>query len=435
MTAVNGKTLTTFLGIAKRLTGKSSMPAVNSVRIGARNGVLTIDATDCETSIRLRVPCKGELSPSLLPLSTFAAVVAGVKASDVSLARPEGPLGTPVALVAGARSFRLAVSGPVEEYPDVFGEVGRTCTDARHSPDNPCAYDGCAACESECVPPKPAIPAGPSAVFTGTALAKFESALSFVLLATSSDVTRYNMSGVNFEGAELVATDSHRLHAAKIPHTIPGTAESRLVGDRGWSTRTAGRILAKPGVQALLDVLNRFDAQSLEARVFTAEVKDEKDTPASTFLFGVVAANGVTIEIRSRAIDGAFPPFKSVTPVYVRTEEDAPVEVELDAESWLGALKLSRTVVSDRIGGVEFKVNGAIELRSQSPETGEFAEAVIGRVVHGELHIGMKASYAMEACEALGGTVRFRATDDCSPMLFDSGKGSDRYALLMPMKL
>jgi hypothetical protein len=32
----------------------------------------------------------------------------------------------------------------------------RYCTDDRHNPDNPCIYDGCAACESECDPPPPA---------------------------------------------------------------------------------------------------------------------------------------------------------------------------------------------------------------------------------------------------------------------------------------
>lgn len=29
----------------------------------------------------------------------------------------------------------------------------RWCTDPRHDPDNPCVYDGCAACEAECRPP------------------------------------------------------------------------------------------------------------------------------------------------------------------------------------------------------------------------------------------------------------------------------------------
>ncbi len=35
--------------------------------------------------------------------------------------------------------------------------MARICTDERHDPDNPCVYDGCAACEDECDPPTGAV--------------------------------------------------------------------------------------------------------------------------------------------------------------------------------------------------------------------------------------------------------------------------------------
>jgi DNA polymerase III sliding clamp (beta) subunit (PCNA family) len=361
-TGVSRDRLVYALALAAKVARGGSYTFSKSVLLFARDGALTIRGTNLETEVIVTLPVAGDLAPIVIDPSKLADFVKtkGDMTPVVGL-KVEGDV---LVVAANGRRFRLSVTSKAEDFP--------TSTPFKK---------GCV---------KRALPLG-----------TFSGAVEYVAPAVCSDITRFNMMRVLFDGNRLVSTDTHRVHVCDGGFEPFGFSPSATL----FALRLALQA-AKP-----LD-----DDREIEM------MADKECT-----LFRIELGEA-TVEIRERLAEGAFPPYGSVIP---KSFEHAYEVVALKVRE---SLKAGMKVAGKKIGLIALKMNGRLDLTANSVETGNYVESIpLAKTDGTEFEIGVNGVYLHDALLGVE-LAKIECVDATSPMKISDLAGT-RFAIVMPMHL
>ncbi len=179
---VNRTALSNALRELARITpSKPSMPILSHVLVQAVGGVLTLRATDVNTTLTAELEADGDLAACCIPLKPLAAMCKLESKRDTGTVAIDLDDTTATVIVDGVTSKLPTL--PADDFPQdanaPFQLVGVW-------PERP-----------------------------------FAEAINHVLPAASNDATRPHLCCVALVGDTAVATDGHRLHTAKLPAATP----------------------------------------------------------------------------------------------------------------------------------------------------------------------------------------------------------------------
>lgn len=228
----------------------------------------------------------------------------------------------------------------------------------------------------------------------------------------STDETRYNMSGVFFQGVaegskkllRMVSTDTHRL--SLIDHEVSEVPE---LGD--------GVILPRKGVT--------------ELRKLAEEAGDELIEFGLSGTTAMARYGSYTLVMR--LVEGQFPSYEQVIP----KRDDQNKALTISRTEFAAVLRRVSILSTDRIRGVKFDLSKkALVLSASNPEFGEAREEFEGQYEGDELSIGFNARYLLDALGVLDtDEVVFRLNNDSAPgVLYAAGDESYTY-VIMPMRI
>ena len=176
---------------------KTPMPILGCIAVRASGGTATFAATDAQRSIRTSASSNGD-GEFAVPAKTFASIAANLPVGDVVIELAKG-----VATIrAGRARFKLPTM-PVDDFPALHATTGDLLA---------------------------SMPA-----------AELGELLRSVQHATSDDITRPHLAGIQLElgngTATAIATDGHRLsmalipcEAVGVPTLLPSAVASSVIG-------------------------------------------------------------------------------------------------------------------------------------------------------------------------------------------------------------
>ncbi|MEO5605576.1 MAG: DNA polymerase III subunit beta [Novosphingobium sp.] len=382
-----GSLLAALKDVLGVIEARNTIPLLSHVLIGAGEGAVTLTGTDLDIWARRDLTSDDRDGPGskdwrdsikgfaiALPAKPLADVLGEIDGDAmVTLTAPcSGPNGTEVRAVvqAGRARFKLACL-PAEEFPlpphiDVAAEFELPCS-------------------------------------------RLADAFAAVEHAISTEETRYYLNGVYLhphqdEGEPQVlrfaTTDGHRL--ARLTLDLPDGAAS-------WPSVIVGRKTV-----GVLDKLLAAAAKTTEGKeVAPASVLVEANglTKGCLLRFELPAADGGTIEITAKTIDGDFPDYARVIPA-------APALRAVLARAPLAAAVKRVAVLSEgksRAVKAAFS-DGRVTLSSRSVELGEASEELECEYRGPDATLGFDAKYWRDALLAV-------ATDQIA-MAFDAPEES-----------
>jgi len=251
----------------------------------------------------------------------------------------------------------------------------------------------------------PAFTMRPSHTFTIDGAVLLD-ALNAVSIAISTEETRYYLNGVYFHVADgklcMVATDGHRLCKQEF---------EAVDGCEGMP----GVIIPRKTV-ALLERLWKGKNCPESVKVDVSETRIR-------FTFGDVAIN-------SSLIDGTFPDYNRVIPLY--NDKMAT----FGAAGMIEAIKAVTVISSERGLAVKFEFgNGNVHLAVNNPDSGSAHTDFACEYQADALEIGLNARYAIDMLETAGSeTVTFAMAEAGSPIVI-TGERKGWTGVIMPMRV
>jgi DNA polymerase-3 subunit beta len=233
--------------------------------------------------------------------------------------------------------------------------------------------------------------------------------LNAVCAAQSEDETRYILNGICLQrggtNLDVVATDGRRMHVNA--HTIAEIGE------------TVGTILPSKNVVSIMALLGETGTASIAAVKNLARI--------------VISREAGDIEITSKVVEGSYPNWKQVIPIY---EHEG---VKLNREDLIGAFSRVKLALDEKHTAVKVTLkDDSLLIIGESPSHGEGRE-ILAYVVPSKLR-GEFSANANFVLEALRGLVSefvtltvHHATASTSPLLFTDGAGS--MIVIMPVRL
>lgn len=110
---IETKSLSTALhNVTQSVSKRTTLPILNCVLLSAKDGRLTIDATDLDCWLGIQLECEGELAPFCVPTSMLATVIGG---EQTTLTYDDGKQRL---IVKGVGTATLATQ-KAEEFPSV----------------------------------------------------------------------------------------------------------------------------------------------------------------------------------------------------------------------------------------------------------------------------------------------------------------------------
>ena len=365
---------------------RNTIPILSNVLLRARDGKLTLKATDLDLEVTEEVPAmvEQEGSTTVGAHMLYDIVRKLPDGAEVKLALGESD--GAVTLSAGRSQFRLAVL-PETDFPDL------TAGEFSH-----------------------AFKIKPNA---------FKSLIDRTQFAISTEETRYYLNGIylhaiedDAEGAMLraVATDGHRLAQAQV-EAPDGTA--------GMPSIIVPRKTVAEA-QKLLDGLS--DDVSVE--VSDAKIRITASTGSS--------GSGGEVVLTSKLIDGTFPDYNRVIP------RGNDKELRIDRETFSKAVDRVSTIASDRGRAVKMSMDdGQLRLTVNNPDSGSAEEELPVGYEAGQLDIGFNSRYLLDITGQLtADEATFMLADPGSPTLIrdaeqsrEGGAGASALYVLMPMRV
>ena len=227
--------------------------------------------------------------------------------------------------------------------------------------------------------------------------------LKRVSYAAMQDASRPLLSSVllSYQGGTLasVATDSRRLALVEQPLDSAPSGPVDL-------------IVPLKVVSELIRTLG--DAGTVEVKASGRQ---------AAFSFGEVT-------LATKLMEGKYPNFRQVVPV--RTNA---VRVTLDREAFLGALRRTSLLVSDKVAGVNLNLSAnRLEVVAQEAEIGEGRDVIDAKYEGEGLSISFNPEFLMDALKVLTeDEVWLELVDDMSPGVMGSST-SFKY-VIMPIRL
>jgi len=337
---------------------RADLPALEMVHLCASDGVLTATTTDLTRRLSCQIPAEGALDICVhcKMLSQAIKPEGRGKAGSVEITQDDGR----VSVLADGLISHLRPTPPAD------------------------------------------FPAGPApkkdepwSLVAMWPSAPLKDALSFVLPAASKDETRAHLCTVLLKDSDVVTTDGHRLHLARLPAPVPQPL-----------------LLHAPAATTLTHVLARDD-QAILARAGE-----------------VLRAKVGSWQLDTKLSDRRFPPHEQVVP----DMEAQPVHVQLQAK--LLSRALSRVSRLTRDKRLRFRVNGAITLTTwESDEGAAEIEVPVTSSTHegDDLHIGFDSPYLKQAIPRGTQEVSLGFGGPLEPLRMDMEGG--RLAVIMPLRL
>jgi DNA polymerase-3 subunit beta len=357
-----------LLPVLKRsiqIIGQNAAHPLHLVLLKSERDLLTVTATDGKTWLRSTVPSDGNSFSACLPIAALSDFIKDADRKATVDLTAEGP-NVNIVCDGCTTTFESKPEDALPVAPD-GGEKQKWCRNA---------------------------------VWGAETL---HDALDWVLLAASQDETRANLNGVLFAGDEVVATDGHRLHRARLvqPHAC------RTFVPMGCARLLASTLDCGPVVLQRSDDLLRFQMDDAE--------------------------------IVTTASDTEFPPYDQVIP----KQGSEKASVQVDVEQLRLALRRlahasSRSVSHSGSRGVKLTVNGQITIEKTDEENrvARMAVPLLSSTHDGaDLVIGVDGQYLIEA---LGDepTRTIRLQGECDPIWVGGSDDRDeRVAVVMPMRM
>ena len=357
---------------------RNTIPILSNVLLRARDGKLTLKATDLDLEVTEQVAAMVEQEGSTtVPAHMLYDIVRKLPdGAEVKLALGESD--NAMTLSAGRSQFRLAVL-PETDFPDLTaGEFGH------------------------------AFKVAPAAM---------KSLIDRTQFAISTEETRYYLNGIYLHAIEgddgpvlrAVATDGHRLAQAQV-EAPDGTAGMPAV------------IVPRKTVAEVQKLLDGLESE-VSVEVSEAKIRFTATTPSGE------------VVLTSKLIDGTFPDYNRVIP----TGNDK--ELRIDRESFSRAVDRVSTIASDRGRAVKMSMDdGQLRLTVNNPDSGSAEEELPVGYEAGSLDIGFNSRYLLDiAGQLTADEATFMLADPGSPTLIrDAGEtagAASALYVLMPMRV
>lgn len=383
--------------------GKDTIPILNTVRIEAGEGTLTLTGADLDQWIIRtlatsdREPNSAEWLDSIKAFSTCVparALLAIVKKIDGdAMVTVTGPVEgeSRVTITAGRSRFRVACL-PVHDFPFP------TQTDFAHS--------------------------------FSIAAATLRDVFGRVEHAISSEETRYYLNGVYMhpEGLEqrFAATDGHRL--------------ARLVQDGPDGAASFPAVIVSRHTVAVLDKLleaaMKVDNSTSDDAAKACErpmVDIDADSNGRVIHWSMPTPDGGEVTLIAKTIDGTFPDYPRVIP-------SAPPNVlTIDRQALAGAISRVATVCSDKTRAVKLELVGSDKaiVSTASPDIGDAMEELACAYVGDALTIGFNGDYWRSCLSAVAtDNAVMKFTDAGGPCRIEADGGESALVqVLMPLRV
>jgi DNA polymerase-3 subunit beta len=222
--------------------------------------------------------------------------------------------------------------------------------------------------------------------------------------ATSSDETRYTLTGILFQVKEdflkLVATDGHRLAVIKKKIEAKGLEKEIILPKK-----------------ALLEVVKLDDGQEENIKIFLLENQALFER-GEAMLF-------------SRIIEGQFPDYTGVIP------KETPRKIILKRDEFMGALRRTSTMMSERSIPTKLVLSkGKFTVLCINPDLGEAKEELEIKPPQEDLTIGFNARYLIDALNVIEQeNVELALNDAVSPATLRGEGDEDYLCVVMPMRI
>lgn len=383
--------------------GKDTIPILNTVRIEAAGGVLTLTGCDLDQWIIRtlptadREPNAADWLASIRPFSTCVparALLAIVKQIDgdamVTIAGADDKESR-VTITAGRSRFRVACL-PVSDFPFP------TRPDFEHS--------------------------------FSIAAATLRDVFARVEHAVSTEETRYYLNGIYMhpEGLDqrFAATDGNRL--ARIAQDGPDGAASFpavIIGRRTVAV-----------LDKLLDAAIKVDQSTSDDAAMACErpmVEVDADSLGRVIYWHMPAVDGGEVTLIAKTVDGTFPDYLKVIPT------TSTKVLTIEREALTAAIKRVAAVCSDKTRAVKLELDGADKavVSTASADIGDAMEELPCAYAGDALTIGFNADFWRSCLGAVAtDNVVIKFTDAGGPCRIEAeGDESALVQVLMPLRV
>lgn len=351
---------------------KSTMAALGNLLLEAKDKILTITATDLETTIQSTCPVKTvEEGRICIPARNFTEIVKELPEKTGKFSKTENEW---MRLESGKAQFRVVGMSP-EKFPKIL-ETGQFA-------------------------------------FQKIRMDTFRRAVEKTSFAISTDEMRYNLNGAFLETAKgdkgqrmfrMVATDGHRL----------ALVEYDLSDDETFSLKK-GIILPRKGIMELKRLLTGSEEQNLELAVGEAHAAFRVD---GSIIF-------------MRLVVGEFPDYNAVIPKANKKRLMLSRNAFSDSIRRVSLLSEGRS----KCIHLDIKGNG-VRLAANSPELGEAEEDVHGEFDGGEMEIGFNARYLLDALGVVEtDRIVIELGHETSPGVVREPDDPSYFGVIMPMRV
>jgi DNA polymerase-3 subunit beta len=257
----------------------------------------------------------------------------------------------------------------------------------------------------------PALPSFEESDFIKLDAGNFREMIKRTIYASSTDETRYNLTGVLFEMEKkngsgllrLVATDGHRLAMVE--------KEASGEGRDGESV-----VIPRKSLNEVKRLLDEGDSDDV------IEVDFQKQ-------HGVFRKDSIVLT--TRLIDMSFPNYNQVIP------EDRTVTAEVPREDMIHAIRRVSLLSSERSRAIRFAFGSkGLTVHINNPDLGTATETVAMEYGGEDLEVTFNARYMLDTLSSMESeTVELSLNDELSPCVLSQKGAEDYLAVIMPMRI
>jgi DNA polymerase III beta subunit len=247
---------------------------------------------------------------------------------------------------------------------------------------------------------------------------EFKKALDHVELAVSHDDTRRHLNAVHLDSENMVSTDGHRMHVAKIK-------ADKMIGESLTIPFKAMAVVSR-----LLKLKSGSNDLSIELFKANSETNERGYTPEPD-MYAKITVKGFTL--KARVNEAQFPPYKHIIP-----NINAPKEFTLNCEALTrGLLRLGK--VSQRNETVLTANCSSITFEVEDPDTGSAKITVPCSSFQDDgsiVKVGLDKRYLLDAAkETKSVTVQLDRDSNLSPILVKLDDKPEWLSIIMPVRL
>lgn len=367
------------LTLANRvLVTKPQIPILSNILLVAKDGKLTLTASNIETSLIIETGAKIETEGEFtVPGRTLAEIISSLSAEKITLEEKEG------SMLIKSGTFRGRINGlGASEYP-------RLSSDTILNQDNYWEIDK----------------------------EEFRQALVKVIFAAATDEGRAALTGILFKpkekGLTLAATDGFRLSVVDLAKANPGKKQT-----------PAPIIIPARSLTELLRILEEKEAQTKDktVKIFISEKENQ------------VFFDLGEIKIFSRLIAGNFPDYEKIIP------SDSSLKIIAVTEELSKTVRLASIFARESANIVKFKIaSPKLYVSANAAQVGE-NESEIDVVVEGknrseELSIAFNFRYLLDFLGSVSGEVTMELSSPLAPGVFRSSNSSNFLHIIMPVRV